>query len=71
MNDKEISIELLKLYPQYEGKYTFLQFLNLFQEVRVLISNKRKCARRLIKTKPENQFDSHHVFIDSLTWARK
>ncbi|AZA49795.1 hypothetical protein EG346_17120 [Chryseobacterium carnipullorum] len=57
MNDKEISIELLKLYPQYEGEYTFLQFINLFQQLRQFIPNKKRMATKITKLRLKD-FDS-------------
>lgn len=50
MNDKEISIELLKLYPQYEHEYTFEQFLNLFNAIRKFIPSRKNNATRITKT---------------------
>lgn len=49
MNDKEISIELLKLYPQYEHEYTFEQFLNLFNAVRKFIPSRKNSVTRITK----------------------
>lgn len=50
MNDKEISIELLKLYPLYEHEYTFEQFLNLFNAIRKFIPSRKNNATRITKT---------------------
>ncbi|KAA2222991.1 hypothetical protein [Chryseobacterium sediminis] len=49
MNDKEISIELLKLYPQYEHEYTFEQFLNLFNAIRKFIPNRKNTVTHITK----------------------
>lgn len=68
MNDKEISIELLKIYPEYKDEYTFLEFLNLFNAVRRFIPNKRRQATYLHKgVKRSNSEEERKpaVFIDS------
>lgn len=77
MNDKEISLELLKLYPEYEGEYTFLQFINLFQQLRQFIPNKNRMATRLTKqrlkdsgTYRDDENEVEHVFLEYHTMQK-
>ncbi len=49
MNDREISIELLKLYPSYRHEYSLEQFFNLYQATARFISNKNNALRKICK----------------------
>lgn len=68
MNDKEISIELLKLYPQYEHEYTFEQFLNLFNSVRRFVVSRKNSVTRItkqnLKTFEDKEDPQHFVIIE-------
>lgn len=74
MDDNTVAVELLKLYPQYEGEYTLVQFLNLFQAIRRFTPNRCRVATRIIKktvrgsNEPgETEESNQQVLIDSMT----